>query len=255
MAQWTDPCLEPELLEPNCGRHRRRPSLVDKFSPVRTPVFATSSLSSVSCDFFRRSGPREPALTTGFFSTLASSSSIPRGGGRTCSHLLFGASLANSCWIAIFFPFVRSFSRRTHLIRPDPCLGTCQPSKPFLDRRTFTSSSPCYGGRRRTCSDLLWSLPIPGTLVGFFFIFIPAFRWTACLSPSPCGQVFTRLAMTRTASSLRYLRSDLHRIGPISRSVGFTLDSSSPDFRPRTMLLDTTLSCVMTHDAFNSSAS
>ena len=61
--------------------------------------------------------------------------------------------------------------------------------------------------------------------------------------------------MTRTASSFPYLRTDLHRIGPISRSVGLTLDSSSPDFRPQTMRLDTTLSCVMTHDAFNSRAS
>ena len=160
--------------------------------------------------FFRPFGPHEPALTTEFFSTLASSSSIPHCGGRTCSHLLFGASLANSCWIAIFsFSSVSCHGGHTW---SNPCLGTCQPNKPFLDRRTSTSSSPCHGGRRRTSSDLLWSLQTPGTLVGVF-IFIPVLSLDSHL-------------VTQT------LWTSLHQVGHDSHSqlVALPADWSSTDW-------------------------
>ena len=112
------------------------------------------------------------------------------------------ASPANPSWIAALpRPVLVTVDVAAHALT---CFRACQPREPLLE-------------------------------------FLFSFRWTACSSPSPCGQVFTRLAMTRTASSWRYLRTDLHRISPISRSVGFPLDSSSPDFRPRTMLLDTAL--------------
>ena len=170
----------------NCGRHRRRPSLVDKFSPVRTPVFATSSLSSVLCDFFSPFGPPRACshhrilLNLGFFvvhSSWRRTHFLPPVVWSQPRELLLDRHF--------LFPFVCSLSRRTHLIRPDPCLGTCQPSKPFLDRRTFTSSSPCHGGRRRTCSDLLWSLPTPGTLVGFFLFSSPLFVGQLACHPAP----------------------------------------------------------------------
>ena len=122
--------------------------------PLWTNVrrFGLPSLSQAPCRpfivifFFCRSGPNEPALITGFFSTLASLSSIPRDGGRTCSHLLFGASLANSCWITIFFfLFVRSLSRRTHLVRP---LSWNLPAQQALLESPYCPSfSPCHDGR------------------------------------------------------------------------------------------------------------
>ena len=102
----------------NCGRHRRRPSLVDKFSPVRTPVFATSSLSSVLCDFFAVRAPTsllsppdssQPWLLRRPF-LVAADAHAP-----TCCLEPASRTPAGS---PFFFPFVRSLSRRTHLIRP-----------------------------------------------------------------------------------------------------------------------------------------
>ena len=104
------------------------------------------------------------------------------------------ATQENTSWIAALSrcPVLVTVDVDAHALT---CFGACKPREPLLD---FLFSS-------------------------LFFL------WTACLSPNPCRQVFTRLAMTRVASSLPYLRTDLHRIGPIFRSVGFTLDSSSRD--------------------------
>ena len=202
---------------------------MDTFSPVRTPVFVTSSLSSVPCDFFfavqapasllSDSPPdssqhwlrRRPFFVTAdtraptcclepASRTLAGSTFFPfrpflvTVDAPDPTPVLEPASAANPSWIA-------ALPRRPVLVTVDvdahalTCIGAGQPREPLLD---------------------------------FLFSFL-FFCWTACLSPNPCGQFFTRLAMTRVASSLPHLRTDLHPIGPIFRSVGFTLDSSSPD--------------------------
>ena len=215
----------------NCGRRRRCPSLVDKFLRFGLPSLSQAPCSPFLVIFFAvratmslLSPPdssshwllRRPFLVT-------ADARAPTCCLEPASQTLTGSPLFS------FRPFLVTADVRD----PTPVLEPASPLKLFLDPCTSSSSRPRHSGRRRTCSDLLRSLPTPGTLVlSLDSLLVIQALWTSLhqVGHNPRSKL-DALPADRFTGSAPFsvpLVSVLRRI---------------PD--PRTMLLDTALSCVM----------